>query len=63
MGRERMAGASGQDARPVASGVLGPVLSRGLGRSLGVELVPYKVCLCGCVFIAATRDEREKERP
>ncbi len=28
----------------------GPVLSRRLGRSLGIDLVPYKVCTYDCVY-------------
>jgi wyosine [tRNA(Phe)-imidazoG37] synthetase (radical SAM superfamily) len=45
-----MAEASGQDPRPVASRVYGPVSSRRLGRSLGVDLVPYKACPYDCVY-------------
>jgi wyosine [tRNA(Phe)-imidazoG37] synthetase (radical SAM superfamily) len=30
--------------------VFGPVPSRRLGRSLGVELVPYKTCSFDCVY-------------
>jgi len=50
MGTDRMAAESGQDARPVASRVYGPVVSRRLGRSLGVDLVPYKACPYDCVY-------------
>lgn len=32
------------------SHLFGPVLSRRLGRSLGVDLVPYKVCSFDCVY-------------
>lgn len=32
------------------SHVFGPVSSRRLGRSLGVDLVPYKVCSFNCVY-------------
>jgi len=32
------------------SHLFGPVLSRRLGRSLGVDLVPYKVCTFDCVY-------------
>jgi wyosine [tRNA(Phe)-imidazoG37] synthetase (radical SAM superfamily) len=32
------------------SHLFGPVLSRRLGRSLGVDLVPYKVCSFNCVY-------------
>ncbi|RJS70925.1 MAG: radical SAM protein [Candidatus Syntrophoarchaeum sp. WYZ-LMO15] len=28
----------------------GPVLSRRLGRSLGIDLVPYKTCTFDCVY-------------
>ena len=30
--------------------VYGPVPSRRLGRSLGVDLVPFKVCSYDCVY-------------
>jgi wyosine [tRNA(Phe)-imidazoG37] synthetase (radical SAM superfamily) len=30
--------------------IFGPVLSRRLGRSLGVDLVPYKTCSLDCVY-------------
>ncbi len=37
--------------------VFGPVPSRRLGRSLGVDLVPYKHCSFDCVYcqLGATR--------
>ncbi len=50
MGTKRLAEESGQDDRPAASRVYGPVLSRRLGRSLGVDLVPYKACPYDCVY-------------
>lgn len=34
----------------MASRVFGPVPSRRLGRSLGVDLVPYKTCTYDCVY-------------
>jgi len=30
--------------------LFGPVLSRRLGISLGVDLVPYKVCSLDCIY-------------
>ncbi|HOE91542.1 MAG TPA: radical SAM protein, partial [Candidatus Cloacimonadota bacterium] len=33
--------------------LFGPVLSRRLGLSLGVDLVPYKVCSYDCVYCEA----------
>ncbi len=30
--------------------IFGPVLSRRLGRSLGVDLVPYKTCTFDCIY-------------
>ena len=30
--------------------VFGPVPSRRLGRSLGVDLVPFKTCTCDCIY-------------
>ena len=44
MHSERIGEGSGRDPSPMASRVYGPVLSRRLGRSLGVDLVPYKAC-------------------
>ncbi len=40
--------------------VFGPVPSRRLGRSLGVDLVPYKTCTYDCVYcqIGRTTDKR-----
>jgi len=35
---------------PRASHVFGPVASRRLGRSLGVDLVPFKVCTFDCIY-------------
>lgn len=45
--------------------VYGPVPSRRLGRSLGVDLVPFKTCTCDCVYCqlgrttAKTTERRE----
>jgi len=55
---------SGADARgaaaPRASAhVFGPVPSRRLGRSLGVDLVPYKVCSYDCVYCQLGRTTRK----
>lgn len=36
--------------RPAGGYVYGPVPSRRLGRSLGVDLVPYKTCTYDCVY-------------
>lgn len=30
--------------------LFGPVMSRRLGRSLGVDMVPFKTCNCNCVY-------------
>jgi wyosine [tRNA(Phe)-imidazoG37] synthetase (radical SAM superfamily) len=36
---------------PIASGrVFGPVFSRRLGKSLGVDLVPFKTCTYDCIY-------------
>lgn len=40
----------GPERGPAASRVYGPVASRRLGRSLGVDLVPFKVCPFNCVY-------------
>jgi len=34
----------------MASHIFGPVPSRRLGRSLGVDLVPFKTCTYDCVY-------------
>jgi len=44
--------------------LFGPVLSRRLGRSLGVDIVPYKTCTLNCVYCecgrsAAALDQRK----
>ena len=45
--------------------VFGPVPSRRLGRSLGVDLVPYKICSFDCVYcqlgrtVSKTMDRKE----
>lgn len=38
--------------------VFGPVVSRRLGRSLGVDLIPYKVCSYDCVYCQLGRTTR-----
>ena len=44
--------------------VFGPVPSRRLGRSLGVDLVPYKVCSLDCVYcqVGRTTDKTLDQR-
>ena len=39
--------------------VYGPVPSRRLGRSLGVDLVPYKVCSYDCIYCQLGRTEEK----
>ncbi len=48
--------------------IFGPVPSRRLGFSLGVDLVPYKTCTLDCVYCqlgstACTTDERKEYEP
>jgi len=43
------------DLTPPAEHVLGPVPSRRLGRSLGVDFVPCKVCTLDCVYCQVGR--------
>ena len=40
--------------------VFGPVLSRRLGRSLGVDLIPFKACTYDCIYcqLGVTTDKR-----
>ena len=40
--------------------IYGPVLSRRLGRSLGVDLVPYKTCSYDCIYcqLGTTTEKR-----
>jgi len=42
----------------------GPVLARRLGRSLGVDLVPYKICSYDCIYcqLGLTTDKTLKRR-
>ena len=37
------------------SRVFGPVPSRRLGRSLGVDLIPYKTCSYDCIYCQVGR--------
>ncbi len=39
-----------RDQKPSNSLIYGPVPSRRLGRSLGVDLVPYKTCTYDCIY-------------
>lgn len=43
---------------PTRSFVFGPVHSRRLGRSLGVDIVPSKLCTLDCVFCEAGRTDK-----
>jgi wyosine [tRNA(Phe)-imidazoG37] synthetase (radical SAM superfamily) len=43
----------------VASHVFGPVPSRRLGRSLGVDLVPFKTCTYDCIYCQLGRTTRK----
>jgi wyosine [tRNA(Phe)-imidazoG37] synthetase (radical SAM superfamily) len=43
--------------------VFGPVPSRRLGRSLGVDLVPYKTCTYDCVYCQLGRTTRLSAEP
>jgi wyosine [tRNA(Phe)-imidazoG37] synthetase (radical SAM superfamily) len=45
-----------------ASHVYGPVPSRRLGLSLGVDIVPFKVCTFGCVYCQLGRTIRQSGR-
>ena len=42
--------------------VYGPVPSRRLGRSLGVDLVPFKTCTYDCVYCQLGRTTRKTVR-
>ncbi|MFP4000153.1 MAG: radical SAM protein, partial [Desulfobacterales bacterium] len=39
-----------RDKKPAGSLIYGPVPSRRLGRSLGVDIVPYKTCTYDCIY-------------
>jgi wyosine [tRNA(Phe)-imidazoG37] synthetase (radical SAM superfamily) len=41
------------------SHIFGPVHSRRLGRSLGIDLVPYKICSFDCVYCECGETTRE----
>ena len=49
-------------SRPDERYVYGPVPSRRLGRSLGVDLVPYKTCSYDCVYCQLGRTTRKTLR-
>ena len=54
--------ASGDGARAGMERIFGPVPSRRLGLSLGVDVIPYKTCTFDCVYCecgATTRMRRE----
>lgn len=42
----------------MASFVYGPVPSRRLGRSLGVDIVPFKTCTYDCIYCQLGRTQR-----
>ncbi|MBN1773527.1 MAG: radical SAM protein [Deltaproteobacteria bacterium] len=44
---------------PKRSHVYGPVWSRRLGRSLGIDLIPYKICSYDCVYCQLGRTTRK----
>ncbi len=43
-------GLNGRHERKYTRHVFGPVPSRRLGRSLGVDLVPFKTCTYDCIY-------------
>jgi wyosine [tRNA(Phe)-imidazoG37] synthetase (radical SAM superfamily) len=51
--------ASKPAAAPAARYVFGPVPSRRLGRSLGVDLVPLKTCSYDCIYCQLGRTTRK----
>ncbi|MBU4459693.1 MAG: radical SAM protein, partial [Verrucomicrobia bacterium] len=44
---------------PIYRHLFGPVPSRRLGRSLGVDLTPFKTCTLDCVFCQLGRTTRK----
>ncbi len=50
---------------PDSSHIYGPVMSRRLGRSLGVDLVPFKTCTYDCIYcqLGRTTDHRCRPEP
>lgn len=47
----------------MSSFVYGPVPSRRLGRSLGVDIVPFKTCTYDCIYCQLGRTTRKTVRP
>ncbi len=70
LGRRNVANRSGKEERPLAAGgkplrpshVYGPVPSRRLGFSLGVDILPYKTCSFDCVYCQLGRTPRKADR-
>lgn len=48
--------------RPASPCVYGPVPSRRLGRSLGIDLVPFKTCTYDCIYCQLGRTTRKTVR-
>jgi len=40
----------------------GPVPSRRLGRSLGVDLVPFKTCTYDCIYCQLGKNNKQNDR-
>ncbi len=57
MFRTQPSGSAGSE--PPGTKVYGPVPSRRLGRSLGVDLVPFKTCTYDCVYCQLGRTTRK----
>ncbi|HNT86584.1 MAG TPA: radical SAM protein [Candidatus Hydrogenedentes bacterium] len=51
-----------QNVTPKYRRLFGPVLSRRLGRSLGVDMLPFKTCTYNCVYCEQGRTTRHTTR-
>jgi wyosine [tRNA(Phe)-imidazoG37] synthetase (radical SAM superfamily) len=47
-----------RDKKPTNAIIYGPVPSRRLGLSLGVDIVPYKTCTYDCIYCQIGRTRR-----
>ena len=70
LGRRDGANRGGNEDRPLAAGrkplkpshVYGPVPSRRLGLSLGVDILPFKTCSFDCIYCQLGRSDRKSGR-
>lgn len=60
---ELMAGKTQKKPTPSQSFIYGPVPSRRLGFSLGVDIVPFKTCTFDCIYCQLGKTPKKSARP